>query len=208
MTMIGSPRGFGYGNGMPMDPVGGTAPMFGMDVPQVSPFAPAAPKKAGVNWLGVIADALSGAAGQPGQFAARQERQRAEQTAFERGEQQYRQHRADSNADWQSHQDYENTHRAPSEFDNLMDRAGIPVQDRPGYYKQALQARVDPMAQVTLPNGAGMYVGPRSGIAGALGGGSQVPPIGAEVDDPRGAGGQSSNTTGGFPFDPLRPLYR
>lgn len=48
---------------------------------------------------GIFADAMSGLAGQPGQFAPMMERRRQEQTAFERGEEQYRRRRSDELAD-------------------------------------------------------------------------------------------------------------
>lgn len=48
---------------------------------------------------GILGDALAGAAGQPAQFAPMMERRRQEQTAFERGEQQYQRRRTDEIAD-------------------------------------------------------------------------------------------------------------
>jgi len=53
------------------------------------PASPSAPAKQKINWMGVLADALSGAAGQPGQYAAGLRQERKEQSAYERGEQQY-----------------------------------------------------------------------------------------------------------------------
>ncbi len=76
------------------------APMA-VDTPQFAlpPATPPAAPKPKVNWMGVLADALSGAAGQPGQYAQRMARERQEQSAFERGEQQYQRQRADALSD-------------------------------------------------------------------------------------------------------------
>ncbi len=85
-----------------------TGPMFSMNAPQLAPLPMAQPKPkffnsdgtgTGNRIVGILADALSGAAGQPGQYAQRMERQRQEQTAFERGEEQYQRRRADAVTD-------------------------------------------------------------------------------------------------------------
>jgi hypothetical protein len=46
------------------------------------------------NWIGILADALSGLAGGPGIYAPMAERRAQEQTAFDRGEEQWRSHRS------------------------------------------------------------------------------------------------------------------
>ncbi len=75
-------------------------------LPQGRPAGPGYERPTGWRLAaGIFADALSGAAGQPGMFAATQERRRQEQTAFERGEQQYRRQREDSMADYRAKKD-------------------------------------------------------------------------------------------------------
>ena len=63
------------------------------------PIAPPSPAKKKLNWGAIIADALSGLAGQQGQYPQRMAREREEQSAYERGEQQYQRRRADQLAD-------------------------------------------------------------------------------------------------------------
>jgi len=78
------------------------APSMALDVPQFTmpqgAPEPAARKEPSM-WMGILADALSGAMGRPGQYAAMNNQRRAEQTDFERGEQQYQRRRADSRED-------------------------------------------------------------------------------------------------------------
>ena len=84
-----------------------SAPMK-LDVPHVTlpagrPAAPGYERPTGWRFAaGILGDALAGAAGQPGMFAATMERRRQEQTAFERGEEQYRRQRADSVSDYRA----------------------------------------------------------------------------------------------------------
>lgn len=112
---------------------------------------------------------------------------RAEQSAFERGEQQYQRRRMDDREDWQWKE--QNQQRAPSEFDRMMDAAGVPADQRPGMYRQALERKINPprtivMADGTvmeLPGGASPFpavppapIGPLTPIGG--GAGPQTPP--------------------------------
>lgn len=235
MTMIGGWRQYPYPE----------QPRFGMDIPQTQQFpapptAPAQPlhrittarPKEKINWLGILGDALAGAMGREGPYAARMDRERKEQTAFERGEREYQRRRVDDRDEWQYRQ--ENERRAPSEFDTMLERAGISIDKRPDYYRRALEAKVDPMANVPLGNGSFAYA-PRSAIPSLLGGqgrrptGLNPPPPEAIADlrnDPSGAaefdeafgpgaansvlGGQPQPATGNFPepYDPHRPYYR
>lgn len=109
------PESAGMGNtGMPqpslLSMLDQPAPMT-LNVPQVSlpqgrPAGPGYERPTGWRLAaGIFADALSGAAGQPGMFAATQERRRQEQTAFERGEERYRREREDSMADYRAKKD-------------------------------------------------------------------------------------------------------
>lgn len=172
------------------DQIGMDAPMAPMDVPQISlpQAAPQAPR-AKVNWAGILADALSGAMGRPGQYAAMNNQQRAEQTDFERGEQRYQRQRADGIEDWRMKQDYERANPGPpSGFAGELVQAGF----QPGTpeYVEKLQQRItnqlDPFVTAPLPSG--VYSGPRSGLA-SLGSGPavtpKVPPPQVAIDELR-----------------------
>jgi hypothetical protein len=79
------------------------------------PPAPAQ-EKPKVNWIGILADALSAAAGQAPAYRQRLERERAEQSAFERGEQQYRRRLADQRAEKQW--EWENAPKSPYRWES------------------------------------------------------------------------------------------
>lgn len=102
------------------------------------------------NWIGILADALSGLSGNGPIYAPMAERRRQEQTAFERGEQQYRTRRqdvlADDDRDYQqqlSLLDYKRAH-PDDQLSQYMDAAGIPADQRPGIYRQKVDALVAP----------------------------------------------------------------
>ena len=106
---MGSVRGF-PSSGTPGDQPS-SSPMFSLNVPQLAPLPPSAPHHkfftkdgtgTGNVLVGILADALSGAAGQPGHYAQAMEQRRQEQTAFERGEVQYQRRRADELTDRQT----------------------------------------------------------------------------------------------------------
>lgn len=180
--------------------------------------AQAAQAHHGINWGHVLVDALSGAAGQEGPYAAmamhKQKQQEAAQIAA--------QERAASMQDWQSKYQYESDHpkpTAPGEYERSLVASGVmPGTDA---WTRANAQRVqhwnDPMVNMTLPNGQ-VYSGPQSGLAAVLSGGhSQTGGLDAQptVEDgysytpgPGGRGNQAnwkqvgggvSNGTGGFP---------
>lgn len=106
---MGTARGF-PSSGTPGDQPS-RSPMFNLSVPQPAPLPPPAPHHkfftkdgtgTGNILVGILADALSGAAGQPGHYAQTMERRREEQTALERGEVQYQRRRADELTDRQT----------------------------------------------------------------------------------------------------------
>lgn len=74
----------GYDRAAAMQGQSGFAPM------NVGFTPPAAEKKKGPNWAGIAADFLAGMAGQPGQFAAQQQHERAMQQRQQRQRQQER----------------------------------------------------------------------------------------------------------------------
>ncbi len=165
-------------------------PMTDMPIavpPQMS-APPAQGGKPKINWLGVLADALAGAAGRPGPYAQSMERQRQEQTAYERGEQQYRRQRADSRDDFLWKQQNEN--RAPDEFTRLMDAAGITPDQRPGMYKQALDRKINPPRTIVMADGTVMEL---------PGGASPMPVPQAPIGPLTPIGGPMPQASGGFP---------
>jgi hypothetical protein len=79
------------------------------------------PAKQGVNWLGVLADALSGFAGGPANFANRQLEQRQLQDARAYAEQQYQRKREDGFTDWQRQEQWKRDNPAPINNDTVND---------------------------------------------------------------------------------------
>ncbi len=178
----------------------GARPMFQMDAPDVALPRGTAPAKPKVNWMGVLADALSGAAGRPGQYAASMQQQRQEQSAFERGEQQYQRRRLDDRDEWQYRQ--ENERRAPTGYAAQLVAENIDPQSPEG--QAALRAHRtrsdDPF--ITVPTPQGVYSGPRSDFLARFGGGATPaastngPAAWADPLAPQG--GQSQPATGNF----------
>lgn len=123
------------------------------------------------NWLGILADALSGLSGNGPIYAPMMERRRAEQTAFERGEEQWKSHHAAELSDQLRLLEEKRAH-PDDELSRRLDQAGItdPAQ-RAEYARKLLDKSTtdDPLVTLTLPNKQ-LYSGPRSGLATALGG--------------------------------------
>lgn len=117
--MIGQRKQPGY---FGVDPMG--SPILNMaENPQAAMEAPLPQSRPKANWAGILADALSGAMGRPGQYAAMMNQQRAEQTDFERGERRYQRQRADAQTDWERNKAWEMENRAaPSWEDNAGNR--------------------------------------------------------------------------------------
>lgn len=129
----------------------GSLPVPVSGSPIVADNLPTFEKKPGVNWVGVLADALSGLSGNGPIYAPMAERRRQEQTAFERGEQQYRTRRQDALTDdarnFQQQLgllDYKRLH-PDDPLTQSLDAAGItdPAQ-RQNYYRQDVERRVAP----------------------------------------------------------------
>lgn len=168
------------------------------DVAQVKMPAPS-PKKMGKGQiiLGIIADALAGAAGRQGPFAAqmmRQKQQELEDVNWGRRRQ------ADLE-DYEKKQQIEQRYASPSPMERdvaAWERMGEP--QRQAYQQMQGMRAGDPDVFVTLPNGQ-VYAGPKSGLAQALTGGAPPmrPQIGSIVPDPRRNGGQTPPASGGFP---------
>lgn len=105
----------------------------------MAPVPPAA--KEGVNWIGVLADALAGAAGQPGQYAMsrRQDRQ------IQRQESLYQRQRADQMADWRTKEEWKAAH-PDDQFTQFMVAGGIDPRSPQGQalYKQRAEGMAAP----------------------------------------------------------------
>lgn len=170
-------------------------------------------RKPGVNWLGVLADTLAGAAGREGPYAAsmraKQERDDAAQNA--------QQQRMASMQDWRTKFDYENEYErnnpSPINNDTVNDYNFILQTKGKAEADQYLQGRYDPIVNVQLPGDA-VYSGPRSGLQSALGrsggsadstpatedGHSYTPGQGGRANPKnwKPMGGASGNVGGGF----------
>jgi hypothetical protein len=148
---------------------------------------------------GILADALAGAMGRPGQFAQTLEREKANQDEQVQWGLRRRQQLEDAIA----LKDYERQHPdlSPMERD-AQAWANMTQPERDAYMQVEKARQPDTDVTVTLPNGQ-FYAGPRSGLAQALMGYQQpqtgLPPIGTVVPDPRKAGGPTQPASGGFP---------
>ncbi len=181
-----------------MAPMSVDTPQFALPpaapmAPAMAPMAPAGKPK--VNWMGVLADALAGAAGQPGMYAQRMARERQEQTALERGEQQYRRQRADTLSDdernYQQQVSLKEWERRNPNDDvtRMMDLAGIPHDQRPALYGQALQRKINPPTFI-----------PGVGLVQGAGGGSPTDAPRPLTDEEMDAGGAGPLPPRRFPF--------
>lgn len=144
-----------------------------ISAPPLQASAPA-PAKAKPNWVGIIADALAGAMGREGPYAAMMQRERAaeqEEAQWTRRQQselgQYEQKK-------QIDQRYGQADVAPMLRDAQAWQQMTPEQ-RAAYGEMQKSRQGDPDVTVTLPNGQ-FYAGPRSGLAQALMGGGAPPP--------------------------------
>lgn len=184
---------FGTNQRKPMGLFGGFAPSGMQQMPQADPMAAMgqsmgqvpmmqqgqqfaqsqAPKKPGINWLGVLADTLAGAAGREGPYAASM-RAKAEQEALQ---EHARQQREASMQDWRTKFEYANEYERnnpkphqPDDFERSLMASGVQpgTEEWANANRQRLQNFTDPIVNVNLPGGA-IYSGPRSGLQAALG---------------------------------------
>ena len=110
----------GYDQNAAMMGQSGFAPMNEGFAPQQHTMQPAA-KKPGPNWAGIASDFLAGMAGQPGQFAAQQQHERAMQQRTQQAEQERMTRREDMQWEWQNKpKDTGNPYRWESNDGSLM----------------------------------------------------------------------------------------
>lgn len=156
---------------------------------------PAMPKLSkGQMIAGILADALAGAAGQPGQFAHMMNERRQEENQMA----QWGLQRRARLEDWQAQQDYQREHPDPSPMErDLAVWSRMTPEQRAAYGQMKQAGAGDPDIFTTLPNGQ-FYAGPRSGLAAALSGNAAPPkPVGklTPLD-----GGPTAPPSGGFRF--------
>lgn len=147
------------------------------------------PKKPGINWLGVLSDALAGAAGREGPYAASMMAQRQQQQQMQMQEAQ----RQNEWQDWVAKKQWERDNPAPVNNDTVNDfnwYKGLSPED------QAIYDRLHP---ITVMGPDGPYAVPRSAIGGnaPIGGAA----LQSDWDNAKPVGGVGGNTGGGFPVN-------
>jgi len=163
-----------------------------IDIPQ-HPMAAAVQPRQKVNWLGVLADALSGAAGQTPLYTQNLMLQKQQ----DQEEQTYQRHRADQLDMWKQQQQFELEHphpAQPTEYERALEAAGY-APGSPEYVQHVrkyVDMKENPVQAVTVTNPDGSqeirYIRPNQM-------GQQGGPVGKLT--PIGAGGQASGS-GGF----------
>lgn len=177
----------------PMMPGMGTPPIHGE---QMQPAVK--PRSKGQTILGIIGDMLAAGSGGNPLFTQTLavERQRAQDAG--NSEAIWSRHRQAENDDWAQRQQWQREHPDPSPM--LRDIAawqGMTPEQRTAYEGMKKAQAGDPEVTVTLPNGQ-LYIGPKSGLAAALGGGAApTAPIGPLTPIQGGPGGSPSGA--GFP---------
>lgn len=113
----------------------------GLSTPDLPTLQAPQPKH---NWVGILADALSGLAGGPGIYAQRAFAEKQQQTAFERGEEQYQRRHSQELADQYGLLDYKRLHPDDA-LSQALDQAGITdPAERQKYYKADVERRTAP----------------------------------------------------------------
>ncbi len=163
-----------------------------VSMPQAAP-ARQGPSK-GEIILGILGDALAGAAGRGpafGQMMAKRKDEEAQQAQWGL---QRRSQLEDYEAKRQIDQRYDTPDVAPAVRDATAWQSMTPEQ-RQAYQQMKSMGAPDPDVFTTLPNGQ-FYAGPRSGLASALGGGNAAPrPVGKLTPI---NGGPTQPASGGF----------
>lgn len=178
------PSTFGQVPGMGMMQPEVAQPMMQPGMMQAPVQQPA--KNPGPNWAGIAADFLAGMAGQPGQFAAQQQHERAMQQRQQMADQERMTRREDMQWEWANKPRESSPYRWESNDGSLLEVG--PDGNPRVVYK-------DPTPkQQWVPDGygGGQFVP----ITGAPATG--LPEIGAVV--PRNKGGAASNGGNGFPY--------
>ena len=130
----------------------------------IKPQMEAQPKREGVNWGGVIADALAGAAGMQPQYLNSVLQRRAKEEAAQAAQAE----RQQKMGDWVYQEQWKRNNPAPVNNDTVNDYNFYKGLDGPGRALYDQQHRGDPIVNMTLPNGQ-FYSGPSSRLGAALG---------------------------------------
>jgi hypothetical protein len=160
----------------------------GFDVPH--PMAAAAAPKPKINWLGVLADALSGAAGQPGMYAREMMRQREQETEDQRYFRHHQQQIEDEKNLYLWKQAHPET-PAPNEYERALQAAGI-APGTPEYVQHMgnyIKMKENPTWTYTDPATGALMMGSKGPPQAAPSGVTFTP-----LDD----GGPSPSGSGGF----------
>jgi hypothetical protein len=158
-----------------------------VDLPH--PMAQAVAPKPKVNWLGVLADALAGAAGREGPYASMLMQQRQSQQEEDR----YQRHRADSFDLWRQQQDYQAQHPnppQPTEYERMLQAAGY-APGTPEYVdhvRNYVNMKENPPYYFTDPTTGQLKMVPRN-AGGAAPQGVTFTPIDEGGPSPSGSGG-------------------
>lgn len=189
------------GMGGPFNRKTNAPPYPGQDVPQDVPEY--RPPNTLHRIIGGLGDALSTWGGGQATFIPQLMQRQQQQAQMQQAERQQRQRAADAAAQWKIEQQWKIDHPAPINNDTVNDYEFRVKTLGKAAADEWLKSASDPIVTVTLPRNRGIYSGPRSGLAAALGGGggapvAQRPAIGAELPDPRLQGGAGQAGPGTF----------
>lgn len=190
--LFGAPRGWAVDGPMRQNEQYGSPynPEVRQQVEQPMQQPAAMGGKPKINWLGVLADGLAGAAGKPGPYAAMMMRQREQAEA--RAEDQ--RSRSLDWSDWQRKQQWERDNPNPTQPHRWESNDGSLMELGPDGPRVAYQ---DPTPRMNfIPDG---YGGGRWEPMPTRPTGGQLPVIGSVVPDPRRQGGPMPQASGGFP---------
>jgi hypothetical protein len=150
------------------------------------------PRSKGQMIAGIIGDMLAAGSGGNPMFtqSLAVERQRAQDA--DASEAQWTRRRQAENEDWTQRQQWQQAHPDPSPM--LRDIAAwqsMTPEQVTAFEAMKKAQQGDPDVTVTLPNGQ-LYVGPKSGLGTALGGGAPPRPVGRLTPIEGGPGGSPS----------------
>lgn len=151
--------------------------------------AMAGPKKPGINWLGVLADTLAGAAGREGPYAAQMQAQRQQEAAAQQSQAQ----REASMQDFREKFDYQRANQPPPKPHYWESNDGSLMSLGPDGKPQVTYKDPTPRMQF-MPDGMGG--GRFVPVGGEQGGDVEWGPVVNERP-----GGVSGNAGGGFPVN-------
>ena len=164
---------------------------------------PQAPQKGGgmKRIIGILGDAMLGAAGQQGIYGPMMAQKSAQEDAYNRQQQLAKQAREWGMQDFYAREDYQRanpTPTAPDAFEKALMGAGIRPNSPEGqalYKERAANMAGGQDEFVVVPVPGGTYAGPKSGLESAFGRGAPAGPVGKLTPI---TGGGVGNVTSGF----------